>query len=101
MLLCLVDIVIYSSTKQRIAVLKSCDKEFIQFIGQVALNILQSVVPLSKHYKTKLKRQADVIRALGSKRITHVKRRKLCLSNDNLVVEILKAGYKYIRALLE
>jgi hypothetical protein len=101
MLICLVDVVIHSSSRQRIGLLKSCDKEFIQFIGQVALNILEQVVPLSSHYKAKLRRHADVIRAIGSARITHTRRQKLCASNDKLVVDILKSGYEYIVALLQ
>ena len=55
------------------------------------LNLLEEVLPLSKHFKSKLLPHAEFIRSLGSKRIKAENRRRLCVSNSELVVLMLKA----------
>lgn len=78
------------STLQK-SLLKAVHDDFITFLGEMALNILEGVIPLSKHFKRKLQPHAAFIRNLGSKRLKATSRRRLCVTKSELIVSILKA----------
>jgi cystathionine beta-lyase family protein involved in aluminum resistance len=73
------------------AILKECDDSFIQFIGEVALNVINGNVSISKHYKSKLKKHAHFIRSLASKSVKSDTRRRIILKQIETVVTLVKA----------
>jgi hypothetical protein len=78
------------------AILKECDDSFIQFIGEVALNVLYANVSISNHYKRKLKDSAGFIRSLASKSVKSDTRRRLILKQWKTVVILVKAIKKHL-----
>lgn len=77
------------------AILKSVDKKFITFLGELALNILKKVITISSYYITKLKKYTSIVRLIGSTKINPEKRRKLCVQHSKAVVILLKASKQY------
>lgn len=73
------------------AILKAGHDDLIKFIGEIALNLLQEVIPLTPYFKSKLTDYAWFIRLLGSKRIKARKRRQLCVRHSHLVGLLLRA----------
>lgn len=82
----LAEFLMWAEPAIQVSVLKSANDEFIQFIGETALNILEEVIPLSKHFKSKLQPHAEVIRSLGT-------RRRLCVKQSELVALMLRAAH--------
>ena len=87
----LIEFLITADSSMQSSILKTVSEEFIQFIGETALNILEEVLPLSKHFKNKLLPHAEFIRSLGSKKIKAENRRRLCIRDSEVVVLIFKA----------
>jgi len=82
---------------QRI-ILKTAGDEFIIFLGEIALNILEEVIPLSKYFKKKLRSHAQFIRDLGAKKKVKIEhRRRLCVRNSSTIVLMLKAAHSELK----
>ena len=73
------------------SILRAADDSFIQFLGEIALNILEETIELSKYFKTKLRDDAWFIRKLGSAKVKASARRKLCLKHLNLLLVMINA----------
>lgn len=92
-----IDLFLHAEQGVQKSILRAADPDFIQYVGEVALNILEGVVPLSPYFKRKLKPHAQVIRSLGSSRVKQVTRRKLCVKHTALVARMLTAALPYLR----
>jgi len=91
-LFCIIHLLTFADDKMRKALLRSCNDDMIKLIGETALNLLHEVIPLSPHFKSKLLDHAQVIRAIGSKRVKGPRRRQLCIRHSNIVGLLLKAA---------
>ncbi|NJL55649.1 hypothetical protein HC928_10945 [bacterium] len=76
--------------------MSGASKEIIKFIGEVALNILEGHLPLSRHYKKTLSKHADVIRSVASVSIKPHQRKKLCVTSPDIIGLMLKAVYRHL-----
>lgn len=90
-----------SSLDTRRAILSGCSNDIIKFIGEVALNILEGHLPISRHYKKKLSTHADVIRSVGSRGVKPFQRKKFCISNPDVITYMLKATWKHLYPLIK
>lgn len=72
-------------------ILESAEDNFIQLLGEIALNILSETIELSNYFKTKLQKIAWFIRLIGSEKVKPKARRKLCIKYINFLILMLKA----------
>lgn len=79
------------------SVLKTANSNFIKFVGEVAVNILLENIKVTDHFLNKLRHYSKVIRDLGSKRIKHKRRQKLCVENHRVVQLMLKASISHLK----
>lgn len=91
----LISTIIKSNDKVVKTILKTCDKSFINFIGELSLNILKEVIILTKYYIKRLKTFSKIIRLIGSNKVKIEKRRRLCVKYNNVIILLLKACQKY------
>lgn len=91
----LINTIIESDDSVVKAILKSTGKEFITFIGELALNILKKVISISNYFISKLKKYSNNVRLIGSSKISTVKRRKICVQSSKVVAILLKASRQY------
>lgn len=87
----LVKLILQADSDVQKSILRTVKDGFIEFLGEIALNILGGVLPLSFHFKNKLQPHAWFIREIGSKRVKHKTRRKLCIKNLQILNLMLKA----------
>lgn len=90
-LLCIVQLLVSGDEKLSKTLLKGCSDDVITFIGETALNLLNQVIPLSTHFKSKLQDHAWFIRSIGSKRVKVNARRKLCVKHSEIVGLLMRA----------
>jgi hypothetical protein len=72
-------------------IIKSSPDTFIQFIGEIALNVLSGNVSISKHHKSKLAKSADIIRLLASGKVEVSRRRTLIMKNTKVVLSLINS----------
>ena len=75
--------------------------EQINAIGEVAVNILYSMLPLTIPYKGKLKRHAPKLEYIGDSRISLKKRRSFLQANHQVVSLLLNAAKPMLKGLME
>ena len=86
------------ASKQQVkALISTSTDEQLNIISELALNLLQERVKLSKYYKSKLIQEASFIRELANKQIGSKKRRSITLDHINTTSLILRACLKHIR----
>ena len=81
------------TSKERIVgknIFKSVDKNFIHFLGEIALNILVESIIISDSEAKRLAPFVTLIRKIGSKSINSKNRRNLCIANPRGVCLMLK-----------
>lgn len=71
-------------------IFKSVDKNFIHFLGEIALNILVENIIISDKEAKRLAPFVSLIRKIGSKSINSKNRRNLCIANPTGVCLMLK-----------
>jgi hypothetical protein len=79
------------NTKINRCIVKYCDDQFIQFLGEIALNVLQGTVEISSYYLTTLTNSAPVIRYLASSKVTVKKRRSRAVKEIVIVCTLVQA----------
>lgn len=91
-----IELVLHAEKDVQKSILRAADADFIQFLGEIALNMLDEVIPLSPYFRRKLKQQASIIRSLGSRRVKQNTRRRLCVKHSDLIATMLKAAMPYL-----
>ena len=86
-----------ASRQQVKALISTSTEEQLNTISELALNLLQGRVKLSKYYKYNLAKDADFIRELANRRVGSHKRRSLALSHFKTITLLLRACLKPIR----
>lgn len=77
------------SRQQSIELLKTATDEQINAISELSLNVLQKRIDLSRYYKSRLLKHADVIRSLADKEKSVNKRKVIAVRNLNVVSILL------------
>lgn len=85
-----------ASKRQVRALLSTSTEEQLNVISELALNVLQYRIKLSKYYKTLLAKDADFIRTLANRSVGSQKRRNLVLNNIKTTSVLLKVCLKRI-----
>lgn len=80
----------------RKAMLLNADAKFINLLGEIALNTLKGILPISRHYKKKLVNHSDIIRKIGSNLTKPNQRKKLITTNPDTVALMLKAVFTHL-----
>ena len=78
-------------------IIKSADKSFINFIGELALNLLQGNIDCQKKYLESLAKRKSIIRQLASKRSSSKIRRSICIKYPSLILLLLRATKIYLK----
>ena len=99
-LLCVLQVLSAADVKMQKAILNACNDEVITFIGEIVLNLLNETIPLSPHFKSKLRDHASFIRSIGSKRVKVQGRRRLCVKHSDIVGSLLRAVSSELEELL-
>lgn len=86
-----------TSNEQASALLATSTAEQLNIISEFALNLLQDRINLSRYYRSKLRKDAEVIRLLADKEVGSKKRRNTAENNLNIISLLLKVGLKHIR----
>ena len=89
----IIDLFLQVDLKLQQSILKGASDNFIDFLGEIALNVLKGVLPLSSYYKKKLNDHAPFIRDIASAGVKRDKRRKLCVKYTSILTLLLKAVY--------
>lgn len=76
-------------------VLEHLNKSQLQLLSEIALNVLLGNIPISKHYKKKLKPSKDKLISWAEKRQTP----KAFASNVSLLQDLLRAAFKILQTL--
>ena len=86
-----------ASNRQVKALISTSTEEQLNIISELALNLLQYRIKLSKYYKNLLVKDADFIRMLANRGVGSQKRRNLVLNNIKATSVLLKVCLKHIR----
>ena len=84
------------SKEQAKALISTSTQEQLNILSELALNVLQETIPLSKYYKSLLISDANVIRKLGDRRVQTKKRRGLAELHIKTISTLLTACLKSI-----
>lgn len=79
-------------------IIKSADKSFIKFVGELALNLLQGNIDYQKKYLESLSKRKSIIRQLASKRSSSKIRRSICVKYPSVILMLLRATKNYLKA---
>ena len=82
-------------------ILGTLTAEQVNAIGEVAVNILYSTLPITAQYKGKLKRHAPKLEYMGDSRISLKKRRSFLRGNHQIVSLLLNAAKPMLKGLME
>ena len=83
------------SVKSVKCVLEHLNKSQLQLLSEIALNVLLGNIPISKHYKKKLKASKDKLIFWAENRQTP----KALVSNVSLLQDLLRASFKVLQNL--
>ena len=92
----LVKVITTSDDKAVKAIIKTSPEQFIKFIGDISINILYEIIPLTVYYLDKLDKHSNIVRKIGSRRLRSRKIRILCTKYSQIVTVLLKASYDYL-----
>lgn len=84
---------------QRKALVKTVTLEQLRAIGEIALNILHGVIPLSSSQKKGLSRYRSVIRLIGQKNVSRRRKKVALLKNTKALELLLKAVEPLLKSL--
>ena len=73
------------------AILKSVHDNFIELLGDIALNILEEVIELSPYYLGRLRPHEDTLSLLSSSRVKGRRRRMICYKECDVITLMLRA----------
>ena len=85
------------SEEQAKALISTSTEEQLNILSELALNVLQETIPLSRYYKNLLISDANVIRKLGDRRVQAKKRRSLAEHHLKTISTLLTVCLKNIR----
>ena len=88
------------SHKQLKAVLQTLTNDQVKALGEVALNTLYSILPLSTSQKAALKKYSSKIDFISDKRNSVSKRKEVIATNPKLIEQLLKAVKPALSSLL-
>jgi hypothetical protein len=86
--------------KLRRAIINSCDKELLNAISEIVLNVLNGTVNLSNCSKRKLRKHTTALRRLADKRITTPAKRHYTVQRGGFLLPLLGAVLPTIASLL-
>lgn len=85
-----------ASQEQASALVATASEDQLNCVSELALNLLSGRIDLTRHYKSLLAKEADVIRRLGDRELGPRKRKSVAQDNVETVVKILAICLKRI-----
>jgi hypothetical protein len=86
--------------KIRKGIINSCDKELLNAISEIVLNVLNGTVNLSNCSKRKLRKHKTALRRLVVKRVTTSAKRRYIVQRGGFLLPLLGAVLPTIASLL-
>jgi len=86
-----------ASEEQAKALVSAASNKQINVISELALNLLQERLEISRHYINLLKKDAETIRDLADRGYSQKKRKNIAKSNIKTVSELIRICLKLIR----
>jgi hypothetical protein len=82
----------YTHRAQQIALVKSISSEQLKTICEIALNILEGIIPLKPSQKSVLSRYKNFIRLIGQKKGSQSSKKASLLKNIKALAVLLKSA---------
>lgn len=96
----LLKLVSRSPPRLRKAILGAAPIDLIKAIGEIALNALKGVIPLSPRQKTVLRRKRSVVKSLSSSKTSLTKKKKLVRQQGGFIGSLLGIALPLITSFL-
>jgi hypothetical protein len=90
----------HEGPKLRKAIISSCDKELLNAISEITLNVLSGTVKLSNFSKRKLRKHKTALRRLADKRVTTTTNRRYIVQHGGFLIPLLSAVLPTVAILL-
>ena len=84
---------------QQRALLNTISPEQLNTLGEIALNILHGVIPLTKIQKKALTRYRNAVRVIGHKNRSQRSKKAVLLKNIKALVVLLKSAEPLLKSL--
>ena len=98
----LVEFLLYAKSPSQLqAALSTLSEEQLKALGEIALNVLYGVIPITRHHKNQLSSYSNKLDIIGNSSVSAKKRKSLITKNPAAILSLLTAARPVLKTLLQ